>query len=47
MNPAEFTAVDVDYAAIAPMLVVAAGALVGVLVEAFALGAGATPSRSG
>ncbi|GAA4412364.1 NADH-quinone oxidoreductase subunit NuoN [Fodinibacter luteus] len=35
MNP-EFQAVDVDYAAIAPILVVAAGALVGVVVEAFA-----------
>ena len=35
MNP-EFQAVDVAYAAIAPMLVVVAGALVGVLVEAFA-----------
>ena len=33
---AEFQAVDVDYAAIAPMLVVVGGALVGVLVEAFA-----------
>jgi NADH-quinone oxidoreductase subunit N len=33
---AEFKAVDVDYAAIAPMLIVVAGALVGVLVEAFA-----------
>ena len=32
----EFQAVDVDYAAIAPMLIVVAGALVGVLVEAFA-----------
>ena len=36
MNPAEFQAVDVDYAAIAPMLIVALGALVGVVVEAFA-----------
>ena len=35
MNP-EFQAVDVAYAAIAPMLVVIGGALVGVLVEAFA-----------
>ena len=35
MNP-EFSAVDVDYAAIAPMLVVVAGALIGVVVEAFA-----------
>ncbi len=34
--PAEFQAVDVSYAAIAPMLIVVAGALVGVLVEAFA-----------
>ena len=33
---AEFQAVDISYAAIAPMLVVVAGALVGVLVEAFA-----------
>jgi NADH-quinone oxidoreductase subunit N len=33
---AEFQAVEVSYAAIAPMLVVVAGALVGVLVEAFA-----------
>ncbi|HWO52326.1 MAG TPA: NADH-quinone oxidoreductase subunit N, partial [Ornithinibacter sp.] len=32
----EFQAVAVDYAAIAPMLVVVAGSLVGVLVEAFA-----------
>jgi NADH-quinone oxidoreductase subunit N len=32
----EFQAVDVDYAAIAPMLVIIAGSLVGVLVEAFA-----------
>ena len=36
MNPVEFSAVDVDYAAISPMLVVVAGALLGVLVEAFA-----------
>ena len=36
VNPAEFQAVDVDYAAIAPMLIVALGALVGVVVEAFA-----------
>jgi NADH-quinone oxidoreductase subunit N len=36
MAAAEFNAVDVDYAAIAPMLVVVAGALVGVVVEAFA-----------
>ena len=41
MNPAvtaatEFQQVDVDYAAIAPMLIVVAGSLVGVLVEAFA-----------
>ena len=36
MISAEFQAVDVDYAAIAPMLIVARGALVGVLVEAFA-----------
>jgi NADH-quinone oxidoreductase subunit N len=35
VNP-EFQAVDVAYAAIAPMLVVVGGALVGVLVEAFA-----------
>ena len=34
--PAAFTQVTVDYAAVAPMLVVVAGALVGVLVEAFA-----------
>lgn len=34
--PAEFQAVSVDYAAIAPLLVVAGGALAGVLVEAFA-----------
>ena len=33
---AEFQAVAVDYAAIAPMLIVVAGSLVGVLVEAFA-----------
>ena len=32
----EFKQVAVDYAAIAPMLIVVAGALVGVLVEAFA-----------
>ncbi|MGL4177135.1 MAG: NADH-quinone oxidoreductase subunit NuoN [Dermatophilaceae bacterium] len=32
----EFQAVDIDYAAIAPMLIVIGGALVGVLVEAFA-----------
>ena len=32
----EFQAVDVDYAAIAPMLIVVVGSLVGVLVEAFA-----------
>jgi NADH-quinone oxidoreductase subunit N len=35
VNP-EFSAVDVDYAAIAPMLIVVAGALLGVVVEAFA-----------
>ncbi|HSF97393.1 MAG TPA: NADH-quinone oxidoreductase subunit NuoN [Ornithinibacter sp.] len=35
MNP-EFSAVDVDYAAIAPMLIVVAGALIGVVIEAFA-----------
>jgi len=35
VNP-EFQAVDVAYAAIAPMLVVVGGALIGVLVEAFA-----------
>jgi NADH-quinone oxidoreductase subunit N len=34
--PAAFEAVQVSYAAVAPMLVVVAGALVGVLVEAFA-----------
>jgi NADH-quinone oxidoreductase subunit N len=34
--PAAFEAVQVNYAAVAPMLVVAGGALVGVLVEAFA-----------
>jgi NADH-quinone oxidoreductase subunit N len=34
--PFEFQAVAVNYAAVAPMLVVAGGALVGVLVEAFA-----------
>lgn len=33
--PAVFEAVKIDYAAIAPMLVVALGALIGVLVEAF------------
>ena len=33
--PTEFTAVSINYAAIAPMLVVVGGALVGVLVEAF------------
>ena len=33
---AAFKAADVDYGAIAPMLIVIAGALVGVLVEAFA-----------
>jgi NADH-quinone oxidoreductase subunit N len=36
MLPAVFKAADVDYGAIAPMLIVIAGALVGVLVEAFA-----------
>ncbi len=36
MPAAEFQAVQVDYAAVAPMLIVAAGALVGVLVEAYA-----------
>ena len=36
MPAAEFQAVSVDYAAVAPMLIVAGGALVGVLVEAFA-----------
>jgi NADH-quinone oxidoreductase subunit N len=35
VNP-EFSAVDVDYAAIAPMLIVVAGALIGVVIEAFA-----------
>ena len=35
MNP-EFSAVDIDYAAVAPMLIVVAGALIGVVVEAFA-----------
>ena len=34
--PAAFTQATVDYAAVAPMLIVVAGALVGVLVEAFA-----------
>ena len=34
--PVEFQSVDIDYAAVSPMLVVVAGALVGVLVEAFA-----------
>lgn len=34
--PAVFQAVTVDYVAVAPMLIVVAGALVGVLVEAFA-----------
>jgi NADH-quinone oxidoreductase subunit N len=34
--PAAFQAADVDYGAIAPMLVVATGGLIGVLVEAFA-----------
>ncbi|PKW26406.1 NADH-quinone oxidoreductase subunit NuoN [Phycicoccus duodecadis] len=34
--PAAFQAVTVDYVAVAPMLIVVAGALVGVLVEAFA-----------
>ncbi len=33
---AEFKAVSIEYAAVAPMLIVAVGALVGVLVEAFA-----------
>ena len=33
---AEFKSVDVDYAAIAPMLVIVLGAIIGVLVEAFA-----------
>ncbi|KRE58665.1 NADH-quinone oxidoreductase subunit NuoN [Phycicoccus sp. Soil748] len=36
MVPAAFKAADVSYGAIAPMLIVVAGALVGVLVEAFA-----------
>jgi NADH-quinone oxidoreductase subunit N len=36
MVPAAFKAADVSYGAIAPMLIVIAGALVGVLVEAFA-----------
>ena len=35
MPAAEFQAVSVDYAAVGPLLIVAAGALVGVLVEAF------------
>ena len=34
--PAAFEAVQISYAAVAPMLVVVAGALVGTLVEAFA-----------
>lgn len=34
--PAEFQAVQISYPAVAPMLIVVAGALVGVLVEAFA-----------
>ena len=34
--PAAFKAADVNYGAVAPMLVVVAGALVGVLIEAFA-----------
>ena len=34
--PSAFKAADVDYGAIAPMLIVIAGALIGVLVEAFA-----------
>ena len=34
--PAEFQVAEVDYAAIAPMLVVFGGAIIGVLVEAFA-----------
>ena len=34
--PAAFEAVDVNYVAVAPMLIVVAGALAGVLVEAFA-----------
>ena len=36
MVPAAFKAADVSYGAIAPMLIVVAGALIGVLVEAFA-----------
>ena len=36
MVPAAFQAADVKYGAIAPMLIVIAGALIGVLVEAFA-----------
>jgi NADH-quinone oxidoreductase subunit N len=36
VNPEFFEAVDIDYAAVAPMLIVVAGALIGVLVEAFA-----------
>ncbi len=36
MISAEFEAVNVDYAAVSPMLIVIGGALVGVLVEAFA-----------
>ena len=36
MVPAAFKAADVSYGAIAPMLIVIAGALIGVLVEAFA-----------
>lgn len=34
--PAAFEAAKIDYAAVAPMVIVAAGALIGVLVEAFA-----------
>ena len=34
--PVEFEAVTIDYAAVSPMLIVIGGALVGVLVEAFA-----------
>ena len=34
--PAEFKAVSIDYLAVLPMFLVVAGALVGVLVEAFA-----------
>src|SRR5207342_2927252 len=34
--PAAFQAADIDYGAVAPMLIVAGGALIGVLVEAFA-----------